>query len=306
MKTIRRTTTMLGATVLLAGAVVPAADARPTGYAAQTQACVMGVDSITAAGNYAGAKVTATSPPTSEQGVGPKGFDPGAVKVSSSWTFGLDAPAGTHDYGYVIIGSTLYSAGLVYDTQGRPTSSKTAVGGGWGNYTAIADSYHVPYLGSPNQRGAFYGLRSDGVISRWTTQFPDGTWSRPTAFTGFSAVKTMALISETATYDSFLAVTHGGALYTIRFPVGSSTAVVKKVRASGWSAFESLVAERCGNYGTLLTGIDKDTGSAYLYAVGHANGTATVIESRGKLPGTYNDPVYYLGTDEGVLPQNGE
>jgi hypothetical protein len=30
-----------------------------------------------------------------------------------------------------------------------------------------------------------------------------------------------------------------------------------------------------------------------LYAVGHANGTATVIQSIGKVPGTFNDPVYF-------------
>jgi hypothetical protein len=47
------------------------------------------------------------------------------------------------------------------------------------------------------------------------------------------------------------------------------------------------------NQGTLLLGIDKDTKSAYLYAVGHANGTATVIQGLGKVPGTFNDPVYF-------------
>jgi hypothetical protein len=31
----------------------------------------------------------------------------------------------------------------------------------------------------------------------------------------------------------------------------------------------------------------------YLYAVGHANGAATVIQSRGPVPGTFDDPVYF-------------
>ncbi|TCM49263.1 hypothetical protein EV648_103533 [Kribbella sp. VKM Ac-2568] len=30
------------------------------------------------------------------------------------------------------------------------------------------------------------------------------------------------------------------------------------------------MASRCGQHGTLLLGIDKDTGAGYLYAVGHA------------------------------------
>lgn len=228
----------------------------------------------------------------------PKGA--GTVKAMTEWSYGVST-AESYDAGSVIIGSTLYNASVVYGREPDPVTTKTAVGGGWGNYTYIESAYYTKYLGGPNPRSTFYGLRSDGVINRW-----NAGWGKPTAFTGFSSVKAMALIAETATYDSFLAITHGGALYTIRIPLGASTPVVKKVRASGWSSFEAIVAERCGNYGTLLTGIDKDSGSAYLYAVGHANGTSTVIESRGKLPGTYQDPVYHLGTNESVLPLNGE
>lgn len=302
MKAIRSTALMLGAAAVLAGAVVPTAGAEPARYEAQAAACVMGVDSVTANGNFAGATVRATTPPTSEQGTGPKMFGAGTVRAMTEWSYGLRT-AESYESGHVIIGSTLYSASLVYGRQPEPVLEKKAVGGGWGNYTYIEQAYYTKYIGAPNPRTAFYGLRSDGVINRWNTT---NGWGRPTAFTGFSSVKAMAMIAETATYDSFLAITHGGALYTIRFPVASSTPVVKKVRTSGWSSFEAIVAERCGNYGTLLTGIDKTTGSAYLYAVGHANGTATVINSLGKLPGTYNDPVYHLGTNEGVLPLNGE
>jgi hypothetical protein len=69
--------------------------------------------------------------------------------------------------------------------------------------------------------------------------------------------------------------------------------VVKKVRDSTWQRFEALVIEKCGQYGTLLLGIDKDSRSGYLYAVGHANGTATVIRGLGKVPSTFADPVYF-------------
>jgi hypothetical protein len=117
----------------------------------------------------------------------------------------------------------------------------------------------------------------------------------------------MTLISETATYDTFLANTKGGALYTIRIPATTPMKpVVKQVRSRTWQGFEHLVADKCGVQSTLLTGIDKDTGSAYLYAVSHANGTSTVIKGLGKVPGTYKDPVYYLNTAEGNAPLFGE
>ena len=70
--------------------------------------------------------------------------------------------------------------------------------------------------------------------------------------------------------------------------------VVKKVRSTTWQGFEFLLAENCGRQSILLAGIDKDTGSAYLYAVGHATGATTVILSLGRIPGAFPDPVYYL------------
>jgi hypothetical protein len=79
--------------------------------------------------------------------------------------------------------------------------------------------------------------------------------------------------------------------------------VVKQVRSRTWQGFEHLVSMQCGQYGTLLLGIDKDTRAGYLYAVGHANGTSTVIQSRGKVPDTFADPVYFRWTPTYVLDQ---
>jgi hypothetical protein len=76
------------------------------------------------------------------------------------------------------------------------------------------------------------------------------------------------------------------------------TPVVKAVRTSTWQGFEAIVAEKCGTQSTLLAAVDRDSGSAYLYAVGHANGTATVIQALGKVPGTFGDPVYFLRTSQ--------
>ncbi|TCN29990.1 hypothetical protein EV644_13620 [Kribbella orskensis] len=54
-----------------------------------------------------------------------------------------------------------------------------------------------------------------------------------------------------------------------------------------------MAIEQCGPTGTLLLGIDKDTKAGYLYAVGHAKGTATVIQGLGKVPTTFDAPIYF-------------
>jgi len=84
--------------------------------------------------------------------------------------------------------------------------------------------------------------------------------------------------------------------------------VVKKVCGSTWQGFESLQAERCGQYGVLLLGVDNDTGAGNLYAVGHATGASTVIKSLGKVPATLKDPVRFHWTVPAgyVLPPYGE
>jgi hypothetical protein len=105
----------------------------------------------------------------------------------------------------------------------------------------------------------------------------------------------MTLISQTATYDTFLMTLTSGKLYTARLPLAGGhiiPGVVKQVRGSTWQGFESLVAAACWD-GVMLLGIDKDTKSAYLYLVGHANGAATSITMIRKVPGTFGDPVYF-------------
>jgi hypothetical protein len=122
----------------------------------------------------------------------------------------------------------------------------------------------------------------------------DGSWKAYGSAPGFAAVKSMTLISKAAAYDTFLANTRGGALYTIHIPVNAQLRpVVTKVRAATWQGFETLVAGPCGNYGTVVAGIDKDTKSAYFYTFGHADGAQTRITGHGKVPGTFADPVYF-------------
>ncbi len=297
MKTLNstRASALAASAILLATlTTIPAG----TAVATATAACTMTVGSITANGDIADTKVTASTPITASKTTGPHLFTPGAAKIASTWTTTLGVAGEDTTYGDVILNSTLYSGSYGHDSAGKPISGLKSQGGGYNGYKAIETSF---YWGR-TVRGAQYRLRGDGVLYRIN---PDtrvvSRWP------GYSAVKTMTLISETLTYDTFLATTNGGALYTIHIPVAAGQApVVKKVRTSTWQGFEYLVAEKCGTQSTLLTAIDTDTDSAYLYAVGHANGAATVIRGLGKVPGTFSDPVYYLHTAEGNAPLFGE
>lgn len=117
----------------------------------------------------------------------------------------------------------------------------------------------------------------------------------------------MALFSRTSSYDTLLITTRGGALQTVRIPLATPMKpAIKTLRAATWQGFERLMASRCGQYGSIVLGIDKDTRSGYMYGIGHANGGATVIKSLGKVAGTFGDPVDFRWTDLNELPLYGE
>jgi hypothetical protein len=300
MRTMRRSTALLGATVLLAGlGVAPATATNPK----IGSICSLDLGSITAEGNYVDQVVSAASPPAaSERRVGPQVAEPGETKASVTWEFKPEPEGGSSDSGYAIYGDTLYST-VINNLPDGTWWGRGVVMSDMDAYTSITRSAY-PKGASPS-RQYFYGLRNDGTLVRWKR---DAQGFHPLgSYGGFAGVKTMTLISQTATYDTLLATLRGGALYTIRIPVTSPmTIVVKAVRTSTWQGFEAIVAERCGTQSTLLAAIDRDTGSAYLYAVGHANGTATVIQGLGKIPGTYTDPIYFLRTSREGTPLYGE
>ncbi len=266
-----------------------------------TDACKVSLGSVTADGDHAGQDVTATSPPTTTgsriavEGV----FPAGQARLSSTFVVEPDTQ-GDDISGRTILGDSMYN--VAYETfwtgeidPDWPTRLNK-VGGGWGAFTAFETSAHETPSAS---RSTQYGLRRDGVLFRWTVD-GKGVWHSAGSYAGFASVKAMALISKTRTYDTFLMNTRGGALYTVRIPTASPMKpVVKVVRSSTWQGFESFTAQKCGQYGVLLLGIDKDTGAGYLYAMGHANGTSTVIKGLGRVPGTFNDPVYFRW---GVIP----
>ncbi|MGW7684340.1 hypothetical protein ACWGID_26590 [Kribbella sp. NPDC054772] len=261
--------------------------------AAAGKACVMDFNSITAGGDITGTRVTAATPP---QATGPSAgthlYTPGIAKASTSWFSSLGVANGIAYSGMVILNSTLYRSSYgLDDSTGAPFQTIAKVGSGWGDFTAVEESIYQPYVGAPTGRTMLYGLRKDGVLFRWLPG-ANGAWRAAGSASGFSSVKTLALLSQTGTYDTFIATTRGGALYTIRVPLANPMKpVVKQVRSTGWSTFDSLVAEKCGTQSTLLTAIDKESGHAFAYAVGHANGSATAIQLLGQLPGTHKDAI---------------
>ncbi|TDO56011.1 hypothetical protein EV651_11336 [Kribbella sp. VKM Ac-2571] len=262
---------------MTAAALVPAPVQAAAGQA--SAACSMTLGTVTVQGDHKFQRITATAPVTaSPPSVGPKALFPvDSVRLATSVGWEPDPPAAMLDRGYVVMGTDLYR--FSYATangQLDPDSvQKTRVGGGWIHQTYLEQS---TYYG-PTTRSNAYALQGD-VVTRWTVE--GSVWRNRATYSGFSAVKTMTLISQTRSYDTFLANTRGGALYTIRIPL-SGAPVVKKVRASTWQGFETLIAEKCGNQSTLLLAIDKDTRRGYLYAVSHANGAATVIKGLGQV-----------------------
>ncbi|WP_427890438.1 hypothetical protein ACQHIV_00235 [Kribbella sp. GL6] len=278
----------LAAGALLAAGLTAPAHAAPATTAA---ACSLRLGSVTTGGDHTVQTITA-APSASARIVGPKDLYPdGQAHLPTSVRTSFQPWDGLEQReGLVVLGVRMYSTSYFADATGTAvvpgTLKQTLIGGGWDDLHRYVELSHAAPGGI--ERSNVYTLINqftDGLIARWTVT-PSG-WKYYTTFGGFGAVKTMVLIGQGSTYDTFLATTKGGALYTVKVPTGSGKPVVTKIRTSTWQGFETLIAEKCGNYGTLLLGIDKDTGAGYLYAVGHANGAATVIKGLGKVPTTF-------------------
>jgi hypothetical protein len=282
---------LAGAAVLSAAALAAPANATTTTSTGATEACDVATGSVTATGAHTMSGVTAGTPPVKGGSRDVAGvFQPGKVRVASTYSYEPNISGGDIS-GYVIQGDSLYSHYYWQTGSGEidpstPNSFKR-IGGGWTNFTAVEEAY---YEQGSYQRVSTYGLRNDGTLFRWT---PGTVWRSTGSTPGFGSVKSIALISKTRTYDTFLANTRGGALYTIRIPATAPMKpIVTALRSTGFGSYEKLIADRCGQYGTLLLGIDKDGKTSNLYAVGHTNGTATVINDLGKVSGgTFPDPV---------------
>lgn len=309
MTTFTKTKKLLAAAGIAAAAVAGLTATAVPANAAATAPCESRVGYVAPTGHHGRAAITATIPPTTAQDLSlDRIFQPGAVRLATNLINEPSVPASFLTYGNVVIGDALYDLSYSEDVTGHlegPVNLKR-IGGGWSTYVALEKSIYDEGPASNFFRSHAYGLRKDGVLTRWTTT--NGTWSAPVSYAGLGTVKAMALISKTRTYDTFLVNRSTGELQTIRIPTTAPLKpVITTVRTRSWQGMEAFVAHKCGQYGTLLTAIDKDAKAAYVYAIGHANGTSTVIQTQGKAPGTFDAPVYHRwGVVSQLDPLNGD
>jgi hypothetical protein len=160
-----------------------------------------------------------------------------------------------HAFG-LLLGPNLYRQTTVLSGSSPAQAKAVKIGTGWAGFKSIATS-NYPLKGS---RPAYLdGLHSNGSLYRYA---PNGAgYKAAGSFAGFRGFKTMTVISEEMRYDMLLMTTTAGALYAIHIPTtAKAKAVVKLIRKTGWTAFESLVVGKCGVDGyTRIIAADHDT-----------------------------------------------
>jgi hypothetical protein len=258
---------------------------KPSAKAATAAAagCIQTVGWPTATNTVEWADVTPGKPPAAQQ------YEPFTfvgTRANATWYLAANA-TGTqiYFYGLLLQGGNLYRHTTYIPETTAPVSTFKKVGTGWTSFKSIATSN---YSVAQPRHAYLYGLNTNGSLYRYAIV---GTGFKALgSFAGFRGFKAMTVISESATYDTLLMTTNAGALYTIRIPVtASAKPVVKLIRSSGFSAYESLAVQGCGTRGgSLVVGVDNDTDSGYQYAFSKANGTATAITSYGKIPAVFD------------------
>jgi hypothetical protein len=289
MKVRRLGLVLAGVGMFIGVAVQGSATAAPAGQrAASSVSCENWI--VWADGPHTAmeAVVTASKPPRLMQQFQIPQFVP--VRAMSTWYLTTTRRGEQYSYGLLLQGGNLYR----HSTVGSKRLTTTKLGGGWTSFKAIATSN---YTDPPGPTHAYlYGLNTNGNLYRYA---PSGvSYKAYGVFGGFKSFKTMAMISQQPAYDTLLMTTTAGALYTIHIPTtAKAKPVVKLIRKSGWSSFESLLVEHCGpNFGSVVVGIDHNTDSGYQYAFSKANGTATAITSYGKIPVVFNGGVHASST----------
>ncbi|MEV6417863.1 hypothetical protein [Kribbella sp. NPDC051718] len=266
-------------------------------------ACYEYYGGITADGLNGNYKVTATRP------VGVIKYTPFKLftgRATSSWYYW--EPSATVGYyaGFVLRAGNLYAgAETYYNGSDIPKTSSKLLGGGYGGfYSLTSANYYVP--GTTKEHTFLYALHTNGSLYRYRVNGPTGPVVGAGHAPGYSGFKAITVISESPTYDTLLATTKAGALWTIHLPVTTPLkGTLKAVRASGFKAYDQLVASRCGK-GTLLTAFDNTANTLTVYALGKAVGSKTVINTIGTAPATQNAEAHFLYTGSGSDPMVGE
>jgi hypothetical protein len=255
--------------------------------------CIQDIGWVNAAAQQTEAYVTPGKPPTA---VAYPSIPFVGMRSSASWYIVVNSTGTTaYETGLFLQGSNLYRVTNYLSTE-RLIFAK--VGTGWGSFKTIATSN---YSVAKPRHSYLYGLNSDGNVYRYVVN--GNTFKALGKFGGFSKFKTMTVIAENPSYDTLLMTTNAGALYTIRIPItATAKPVVKLVRSGGWQNFESLSVQGCGEKGGLLiTAIDRDTDTGYLYAMSKANGAATALTGYGKIPAGVDFTGAFDGTAEAAV-----
>lgn len=202
------------------------------------------------------------------------------TRLNTTW-YGVQTDAHFYYHSLFVQSGTLYRGVTYFDTDNpRPTYAR--IGSGWTSFTQLVTSNYA--ITAPN-RSYLYGLSTNGSLYRYAAS--GATFRALGHFAGFKGFKAMTVVAENPSYDTLLMTTKAGALWTVRIPVAASTKpILKLVRSTGFAAYESLAAKGCGDRGgSLVTGFDNDTDSAYQYAMSKFNGSATAVTSYGRVTG---------------------
>ncbi len=264
---------------------------------AAAAACDVLIGATTATGMNGGYAVTATKPVGVEELAPYKLF---GVRASSSWYYWEPSESVNYFAGFVLQSGNLYAAAETYkNNSNTPVVSAKKLGTGYGGFSTITSAnYYEPTTG--RGRMNLYGLHTNGSLYRYSVKGPTGPVATYGNAPGYSSFKAITVISATATYDTLLATTKQGALWTIHVPTAVPLkATLKAVRSTGFASYNQLVAQRCGASSTLLTGFNNATNTATVYAMSKAVGSKTVINTIGSFAASQDATVHYLYTGSG-------
>ncbi|WBQ05174.1 hypothetical protein [Kribbella sp. CA-293567] len=257
---------------------------------AAAAACDVLVGAVSTAGVASATGIKATRPLSVG---GPAPFKFFSVRASSTWYYVADGSTTSYYSALVLQGANLYVANATFKLDAPAVPSSYKLGTGWSGFSTIATSNYVQ---GPKAHGFLYGLHANGSLYRYDVS--TGAVRAYGSAPGYKAFRAITVISETAGYDTLLATTTAGALWTIRIPVTAPfKATLELVRSTGFKGHDQLVAQRCGASSTLLAGLNKANNKATVYAMSRAVGTKTVLNTLGTVEINADPGVRFLRTD---------
>lgn len=289
---------MLAAAATSGSAAVAGSDPKPSVYskasqlkqqgmkaaAATAAGCIQWVGWPTPAGPVEQADVTPRTPPSAVQYESTNFV---ATRANATWYLATNASATQfYFYGLFLQGGNLYRHTTYVPETGPLVATYKRIGSGWTSFRSIATSN---YSVAQPRHAYLYALNNNGSLYRYSQV--SGGFKALGSFAGFRAFRAMAVVSETATYDTLLMTTNTGALYTVRIPVtATAKPALKLVRSSGFKDYSSLAVQGCGTRGgSLVIGVNHAASTGDQFAFSKFNGAATAMTKYGKVPLVFND-----------------